>query len=120
MNDPIPAKATELGRLIGQSDDFQALKRAQQGVDEERELSERLRDLARLADSLERHVAQGLTPEPTEAEAYELLVSEVQGHAAYQSYVAAQANFEKLMRRVDEHIAHGIKTGGESRIITLG
>ena len=120
MNDVIHEKAQELGRLVGQSTEYQALKRAQEGVDAESELTERLRRLAQLAEGLERQVAEGAPPDDTKAKEYEQVFSEVQGHPVYQRYVAAQMNFEKLMRRVDEQIAQGIRRGGESRIITLG
>ena len=48
------------------------------------------------------------------------LVGKVQSHGTYQQVVAAQANFDKLMMKVNEWILDGIKQGSQSRIITLG
>ena len=47
------------------------------------------------------------------------LVARLQGHATYQSVVAGQANFDKLMYRINEWILEGMKKGADSRIITL-
>jgi hypothetical protein len=37
-----------------------------------------------------------------------------------QSYVAARANFEKLMTKVNQQISEGMEKGATSSIITLG
>jgi hypothetical protein len=47
------------------------------------------------------------------------LLGQVQGKAVYQSVVASQENFEKVMARVNEWILDGIKKGATSSIITL-
>ena len=43
----------------------------------------------------------------------------VQADPAYQGFVAAQTNFDKLMTKLNEQMFEGIRLGGESRIITL-
>jgi hypothetical protein len=43
----------------------------------------------------------------------------VQTKMVYQSVVASQENFEKVMARVNEWILDGIKKGATSSIITL-
>jgi hypothetical protein len=48
------------------------------------------------------------------------LLEQVQVNAAYQRAVVAQDNFDKLMLRVNQWIADGIKAGAASPIITLG
>jgi hypothetical protein len=50
---------------------------------------------------------------------YNNLLSTIQADSRYQAVVAAQANFDKLMLRVNEQILEGIKKGAASPIITL-
>ena len=45
------------------------------------------------------------------------LLHQVQGNAAYQRAISAQENFDKLMLRVNQWIADGIRTGATSSII---
>lgn len=115
----ISEKAQDLGRLIGQSDEYKALRRAHEGVRDERELQERMSRLHALAEQLERAaVEEREAPEPQVTE-YNDLLARIQGDPRYQSAVAAQANFDKLMLRVNEQIMDGIKKGSASPIITL-
>jgi cell fate (sporulation/competence/biofilm development) regulator YlbF (YheA/YmcA/DUF963 family) len=116
----IPDKARELGRLIGQSDEYGALKRAQDGVSEAKELREKLDKLRQLADALERSAAEGNQPGEKEVAAYDELLTSIQGDPRYQSVVAAQTNFDKLMIKVNDQIMDGIRKGAASPIITLG
>ncbi len=62
----------------------------------------------------------GKEPTREQVEKYDQLLQSVQGNPVYQQMVAAQANFEKLMARVNERIYDGIKKGAASPIITLG
>jgi hypothetical protein len=64
-------------------------------------------------------VVEGQKPEATDEAEYERLFGEVQADSGYQAVVAAQSNFDKLMLRVQEQILEGMRTGAESRIITL-
>jgi cell fate (sporulation/competence/biofilm development) regulator YlbF (YheA/YmcA/DUF963 family) len=115
----IPDKARELGRLIGQSEEYAALKRAQDRVGEARELRELLDKLRQMAESLERMAAGGTQPPEAEVNAYDALLSQIQGDPLYQGVVAAQTNFDKLMIRVNDQIMEGIRKGAASPIITL-
>ena len=115
----IPDKAKELGRLIGQSDEYGALRRAQERVSEAPELRERLDKLRALADTLERGAAQGNPPGDKEVAAYDELLSSIQADPLYQTVVAAQTNFDKLMIKVNEQIMDGIRKGAASPIISL-
>jgi cell fate (sporulation/competence/biofilm development) regulator YlbF (YheA/YmcA/DUF963 family) len=115
----IEEKAQELGRLIGQSDDYKALKRARDGLDGVPELDAKLEELQQVAARMEKAVAEGAEPAQADGEAYERLLREVQSDSRYQSMVAAQANFDKLMLRVQDQIMEGIRKGSESLIITL-
>ena len=116
----INEKAQELGRLIGQGDEYKALQRAREVLAEKKLLEEKLKDLEDLAARLEQSLAQGNKPEPKDEEEYERLVGEVQSDPNYQQLVAAQSNFDKLMLRVQEQVMEGMRKGAESRIITLG
>ena len=113
-------KAIELGRLIGQSDEYQALRRAHEGVRDEESLRGRMDELTRLAQQLEDAVARDEEPPAETMAQYNELLGTIQTNAEYQRVVAAQSNFDKLMLKVDEQIREGIKTGAASRIITLG
>jgi cell fate (sporulation/competence/biofilm development) regulator YlbF (YheA/YmcA/DUF963 family) len=115
----IPARAEELGRLIGQTEEYKALQRARDRLREAPELAERLRRLEEMARGLESRAAHGDDPPAADVSAYDTLLGEIQGDPAYQGMIAAQSNFDKLMLRVNEHILTGIQKGGASPIITL-
>jgi cell fate (sporulation/competence/biofilm development) regulator YlbF (YheA/YmcA/DUF963 family) len=116
----IPQKAEELGRHIGQTEEYKALKRAQERLQEARDLAAQLRRLQGLAEQLDRAMERGEAPFEADRTAYEETLTQVQGDPVYQGMVAAQANFDKLMVRVNEHILDGIRRGAASPIITLG
>lgn len=116
----IPQRAEELGRLIGQTDEYKALRHAQERLQEARELTAQLRQLQQLADALDAGMERGETPAETQRTDYERLLSQIQADPVYQGMVAAQANFDKLMLRVNEHILDGMRKGAASPIITLG
>ena len=116
----IPQKAEDLGRQIGQTEEYKALKRAQDRLQGAKELASQLRRLQELAEGLERAMEEGRTPPEADRSAYEQVLTQVQGDPVYQAMVAAQANFDKLMVRVNEHILDGIRKGAASPIITLG
>lgn len=115
----IDETATQLGKLIGQGEEYRALLRARDSLEEDKELTEKLRRLEELAAGVQRKVAEGQEPEAAEAEEYDRLLGEVQSGAAYQQLVVAQTNFDKIMRHVQEQIMEGMRQGGQSRIITL-
>lgn len=116
----IPQKAEELGRQIGQTEEYKALKRAQDRLQGAQELAAQLRRLQELAEALDRATERGETPTEAERAGYEQVLNQVQADPVYQGMVAAQANFDKLMVRVNEHILDGIRKGAASPIITLG
>jgi cell fate (sporulation/competence/biofilm development) regulator YlbF (YheA/YmcA/DUF963 family) len=116
----IPEKAEELGRQIGQTEEYKALKRAQERLQEARELGAQLRRLQGLAEQLDQAMERGEAPSEEARTAYEQALNQVQGDPVYQSMVAAQSNFDKLMVRVNQHILDGIRKGAASPIITLG
>ncbi|HXV85666.1 MAG TPA: YlbF family regulator [Gemmatimonadales bacterium] len=115
----IQQKAEDLGRLIGQTEEFKALRRARDRLRDTPELSDRLRRLEEMARGLESAVARGEDAPAAEVAAYDGLLGEIQADSAYQGMIAAQSNFDKLMLRVNEHILNGMQKGAASPIITL-
>ena len=116
----IPERALELGRLVGQSDEYQALKRANDRLMAEQELRDALDKLRSLQLGVAEQAERGEGPKPEQQQELDQLVGRVQAHPAYQGVVAAQANFDKLMYRINEQILEGMKKGADSRIISLG
>ncbi|MFQ5703960.1 MAG: YlbF family regulator [Gemmatimonadales bacterium] len=116
----INEQAVELGRQIGQTDDYKAVQQARDELDKATELSAVMQRMERLAEAMEDEVRRGKEPPKEKADEYQQLLSQLQADPRYQKLVAAQANFEKLMVRVNERIMEGMKKGAESPIITLG
>ena len=113
-------KGRDLGRLIGQSSEYQTLKRSNDALSEDREAVTLLRRMEELRGTAQRMIEQGTEPsEEMERELDELL-AKVQVNPSYQRALVAQTNFDKLMMQVNNWIAEGIKSGAASPIITLG
>ena len=117
MNDNIAEKAEELGRLIGQTDEYKALKRARERVADDREMTTTANRLSELERDVGMAIQRGEEPAEEVREEYERLASSLQSSPAYQGLVAAQSNLEKILGRVDERIAKGMEAGSQSRII---
>lgn len=113
-------KAEELGRVLGQTDEYKALRRATEALREDQAVQKVLAEAERLAQDIERVAQQGNEPTKEQVEQYDRALQSVQGNPVYQQMVAAQANFEKLMARINARIYEGIKKGAASPIITLG
>ena len=116
----IDEKAQELGRLLGQSDEYKVLLRATDRMKEDVELQKHLGEVERLATQLEGTAQAGQEPPKEQIEQYERALQTVQASPVYQQVVAAQANFEKFMSKVNARIYEGLKKGAASPIITLG
>jgi cell fate (sporulation/competence/biofilm development) regulator YlbF (YheA/YmcA/DUF963 family) len=113
-------KAGELGRLIGQSAEYQALKRANEALKDETALVAALRRMDALRDEAQQMLQRGEQPTEAMEQELELLLGTVQANASYQRMLAANENFEKLMGQVNQWIGEGIQRGATSSIITLG
>ena len=113
-------KATEFGRLIGQSDEYRAVKRTSDALGEDREAVTLIREMERLRSEAQAMIERGQNPTPEMEQQLDDLLSKVQVNATYQRAIAAQDNFDKLMLRVNEWISEGIRKGAASSIITLG
>ena len=113
-------KAIELGRLIGQSEEYKAVKRTSDALNEDREAVNVIRKLEGLRQEAQAMIARGENPTAEMEEQLDGLLEQVQGNATYQRAISAQDNFDKIMVRVNEWISEGIRKGATSSIITLG
>ena len=113
----ISEKAKDLGRLIGQTDEYKALQRAREHFSEDREAVARVNRLADLEQMVGEALQRGVEPGEEVRAEYEKLFNELQGSPVYQAMVAGQANFDRILQRVNEDISKGIEAGAASRII---
>lgn len=109
--------AKELGGALARTDEYQALQRASRAADEDRELVELQNRIRELEAGIEATLRAGKQPEEDVARRYEETVGELQAKPLFQRLVAAQANFDKVMYRVNETMARGLQEGAQSRII---
>jgi len=116
----IDDKAEELGRLLGQTEEYKALRRASDRLREDAAVQKVIAEAEHLAQEIERAAQAGQEPTKEQVEAYDKALQSVQGNPVYQQMVAAQANFEKLMSKINARIYDGMKKGSASPIITLG
>ena len=116
----IEDKAKELGRLIGQSPEYQALKRANDALGEDKETIGLLQQMEKLRVDAQRMMTRGERPTEEMEQQLDQLLGQVQGKPTYQRLASAQENFDKTMARVNDWILEGIERGAASPIITLG
>jgi len=115
----IDERAQELGRLLGQSEEYRAYVRATDRMKEDPECQRLLTELEQVGRQIERAAQTGAEPTPEQVAQYDRALQSAQASAVYQQVVAAQTNFEKLMAKVNARIYDGIKKGAASPIITL-
>ena len=116
----IEEKAKDLGRLIGQSKEYQELKRANEALGQDAEAVKLLKSMEQLRHEAQRMIERGERPTSEMEKQLDELLGKVQVQTAYQRLIAAQENFDKLMSRVNEWILEGIEKGAASPIIMLG
>jgi cell fate (sporulation/competence/biofilm development) regulator YlbF (YheA/YmcA/DUF963 family) len=116
----IEDKAKELGRLIGQSPEYQAVKRANDALSQDAAAVALLRQMEQLRMNAQQMIQRGERPTEEMEKELDGLLGQVQGQAVYQRLVAAQENFDKIMGKVNDWIVDGIERGAASPIITLG
>ena len=116
----IENKAKELGRMIGQSPEYQAVKRANDALGQDEGAVALLKQMEQLRMNAQQMIQRGERPTEQMEKDLDALLGQVQGQMVYQRLVAAQENFDKLMGRVNEWIVDGIEKGATSSIITLG
>ncbi|MEO6445099.1 MAG: YlbF family regulator [Gemmatimonadaceae bacterium] len=116
----LDAKAKELGRLIGQSDEYKAVKRSNDGLGADASVVTLLKRMEELRTNAQRMIEAGEEPSEEMEREMDALLGQVQPMPTYQAAVSSQENFDKLMMQVNTWIAEGIKSGAASPIITLG
>ena len=115
----IDEKAKELGRMIGQSEEYRALRRSESSLRDDKATVARLESIQTLATKVDQAMAGGQQPDKETLEEYEAAVRELETSPSGQAYVVARSNFDKLMAKVNKEISEGIETGATSNIITL-
>jgi cell fate (sporulation/competence/biofilm development) regulator YlbF (YheA/YmcA/DUF963 family) len=116
----IEDKAIELGRMIGQSAEYLAVKRANDALSGDRDAVALLQRLEQLRVDAQRMIERGENPTAEMEQQLDQLLGTIQSKPIYQAAVTSQENFDKIMARVNNWILDGIKRGAASPIITLG
>lgn len=116
----IEEKGRDLGRHIGQSKEYQELKRANDALAQDQEAVKILKQMEALRGDAQRMIEHDQRPTPDMERQLDELLSKVQVQPVYQRLLVAQENFDKLMQRVNELILEGIEKGAASPIIMLG
>ena len=116
----IEDKARELGRMIGQSNEYKEVKRASDALNEDKDTVALLQRMDQLRVEAQRMIQRGERPTQEMEHELDRLLVQVQGRSSYQRLLVAQENFDKTMGRVNDWILDGIEKGAASPIITLG
>ena len=109
--------AESLGRALGSTPEYRTLARAKQCADDDRQIVELTNELRRREEELQSAIQEGREFDQADMEGFEVTLSKLQASSVYQSLIAAQANFDKIMYRVDAAIQKGMQEGAASRII---
>ena len=112
-------KARELGRVIGQSPEYQAVKRSSEALNGDREAVTILQQMEKIRMDAQQMIAKGEQPTAEMEEQLDDLLTKVQTNPVYQRAISAQENFDKVMYQVNNWIMDGMKKGATSSIITL-
>src|SRR5437868_15518272 len=112
-------KGKELGRMIGQSPEYQALKRSSEALNDDKEAVVLLQQMERLRGEAQQLIQRGENPTAEMEQQLDTMLEKIQSQPAYQRAVSAPENFDKLMLRVNQWIMDGMKKGAASPIITL-
>jgi cell fate (sporulation/competence/biofilm development) regulator YlbF (YheA/YmcA/DUF963 family) len=113
-------RALELGRLIGQSTEYQAVKRANTALNEDKAAMALLQKMEGLRTAAQQMIEHGEQPTAEMEQELDDLLSEVQTNPTYQRMVVSNENFDKIMVQVNQWILDGMRKGSASPIITLG
>lgn len=110
-------KAKDLGRTIGQSEEYKAVKRSSESLNADRDASTILRQMETIRTDAQTLIDGGQEPTAEMEQQLDALLQQVQTNPSYQRAIVAQDNFDKLMLRVNTWIADGIRAGATSQII---
>ena len=116
----IDERAKDLGRLVGQSKEYQELKRANEALGQDAEAMKLLKAMEQLRLDAQKMIERGERPTQEMEKQLDELLGKVQLQPPYQRLIVAQENFDKLMARTNEWILEGIEKGAASPIIMLG
>ncbi len=109
--------AKDMGRALARTDEYQILKVVVASTDDDREMAELRTELESLERRIEKALQAGSEPDDELKSSYEDAVGRLQASSTYQQLVSAQANFDKILLKVNQTIQEGIVEGAESRII---
>ena len=109
--------AKDLGRALAQTEEYQVLKQTVSSTADDRELAELRTELEGLEGQIEAAIRGGEEPAEELKSGCEGAVGRLQASTTYQRLVSAQANFDKVLLKVNQTIEEGIAKGAESRII---
>ncbi len=109
--------AKDLGKALAQTEEYQALKLTVSGTADDPALAEMRTELEGLESQIEAALRHGNEPTEELKSGYEEAVGRLQASAVYQRLVSAQANFDKVLLKVNQTVQEGIVEGAESRII---
>jgi cell fate (sporulation/competence/biofilm development) regulator YlbF (YheA/YmcA/DUF963 family) len=112
-------KSKELGRMLGQSSEYQTLKRSSDALSADKDAVALLKEMERLRGEAQNLIQKGESPTPEMEQQLDELLEKIQSQDAYQRAVVAQENFDKIMQKVNQWIMDGMKKGAVSPIITL-
>ncbi len=112
-------KAKELGRIIGQSPEYQTVKRSSEALNGDREAVTVLQEMEKIRLDAQQMIQRGEQPTAEMEQQLDDLLSKVQTNAVYQRAISAQENFDKVMYQINNWIMDGMKKGATSSIITL-
>ncbi len=112
-------KARDLGRVIGQSTEYQAVKRSSDALNEDREAVIILQQMEKIRVDAQQMIQRGEQPTPEMEQQLDELLTKVQTNPVYQRAISAQENFDKVMYQVNNWIMEGMKKGATSSIISL-
>ena len=113
-------KAKDLGRQIGQTDEYKAVKRSGERLNGDAEAVKLLKEMEKIRTDAQRMMERGEQPTAEMEQQLDDLLARIQVNPVYQSAIVAQENFDKLMAQVNGWILDGMKKGAASPIITLG
>jgi len=112
-------KAQELGRIIGQSSEYQAVRKSSEALSADRDAVTALQAMEKIRQDAQRMIQNGEQPTQEMEKELDELLSKVQVNPVYQRAIAAQENFDKVMYQINNWIMDGMKKGATSSIITL-
>jgi len=102
---------------VSQTAEFQYLKASHAEISTDEDATRRIGEMRELQTKILGFLEKGEEPPEDLRNSLESLNEEMQTSTRYQALISAQANFDKLMEKVQESIGAGIRTGEESRIV---